>query len=250
MLVNLGSRIPVRARRWAWRLAARCARGTRVFCPVCRTSLRFFLPFGVGGRLRSNALCPSCRSLERDRLAWLHLSSSPERLTPKTRLLHVAPEQCFEPRLRELLGAAYLTADLSRQDVDRQMSVEDMPFHDQTFDAVICNHVLEHVHDDRQALREIYRVLRPGGWALLQVPLSEHAARTIEDPSVTSAAERRKRFGQHDHVRAYGRDYTERLGAAGFALELQRARDTYLDCDMAFYGLDAAETLHFCRRPR
>jgi SAM-dependent methyltransferase len=243
------SSLQKRARRLAWGVATRLVSGTAVACPICQHRLRFFLPFGVGGRWRANALCPGCQSLERDRLAWLLLRLSPDLLAPGTHLLHVAPEACFEPRLRELLGSSYVTADLLRADVDRKLSVEQLPFEDQSLDAVICNHVLEHVADDAKAMREILRVLRPRGWALLQVPLSEARVSTIEDPSVTSPEERRRRFGQHDHVRAYGRDYPTRLRDAGFLLESTKVRDVYDRRQIRHYGLDAGETLHFCRRP-
>lgn len=244
--MDLKKVLPAKARQWAWQLMERVDRGQRVQCPVCRSGLRFFLPFGVGGRVRLNALCPVCHSLERDRAAWLELSSQGW-LQTRPRLLHVAPEHCLEPRLRQMLGSRYITADLLRVDVDRQLSVEELPFEDSSFDAIICNHVLEHVHDDRKALAEIRRVLSPGGWALLQVPLDEAQRVTVEDPAITSRNERRRRFGQHDHVRAYGRDYVDRLSGAGFAPELRRVRDRHAEPERARHGLDPGETLYFCR---
>ncbi|HTV19388.1 MAG TPA: class I SAM-dependent methyltransferase [Polyangiaceae bacterium] len=216
-------------------------------CPVCASGLLSFLPFGVGGRVRLNAVCPACLSLERDRAAWLALSSR-SWLDSKPRLLHVAPEYCLEPRLRRALDSRYVTGDLLRTDVDRQLSVEELPFEDGRFDAIICNHVLEHVRDDRKALSELRRVLAPGGWALLQVPLDQTQRVTVEDPSVTSPRERRRRFGQHDHVRAYGRDYVDRLRAAGFDPELCKIQDSYAEPEIQRHGLDRSEVLHFCRR--
>jgi SAM-dependent methyltransferase len=217
-----------------------------VTCPVCETNLRFFLPFGVGGRIRSGALCPQCRSLERDRAAWLILRSPPSRLKPKMGLLHVAPERCLEPRLRESLGAGYVTGDLVRHNVDRNFSVEALPFADGAFDAVICNHVLEHVNDDRKAMRELRRVLAPGGWALLQVPLRRDLDTTLEDATVTSPRQRRIRFGQHDHVRWYGHDYVARLREAGFEPAVSRVRDGYTPAEILRYGLDPDEAVHLC----
>ena len=241
--------LPEAARRIALRVAARLGEGTRVTCPICGLSLRFFFPFGVGGRIRAHALCPGCGSLERDRAAWLHISRSPQRLGAGTRLLHIAPERALEPKLRKLLGASYLTGDLARSDVDRRVSVEALPFGDASFDAIICNHVLEHVGDDRKAMAELRRVLVPGGWALLQVPLSPDLEVTDEDPSVTSPRERKRRFGQHDHVRSYGRDYVQRLVDAGFRLELIEVRTHHDPGDIERHGLDLAEVLHFCERP-
>jgi SAM-dependent methyltransferase len=207
-----------------------------------------FLPFGVGGRIRSGALCPGCCSLERDRAAWLHLDVLQDRLKPGLRLLHVAPERSIEPRLRKRLGASYVTADLMRQDVDRVMSIEDIPFGDGEFDAVICNHVLEHVEDDRRALREVRRVLAAGGWALLQVPVFAGIIHTREDSTVTSPHERRRLYGQHDHVRAYGSDYVERLREAGFEPELISLRQRHSRDEIVRFGLDPDETLYICHR--
>jgi hypothetical protein len=229
-------------------IAARLNRGNRVVCPICEGSWRAFLPFGVGGRLRRGALCPGCGSLERDRAAWLHFQSPEERLHSGTRILHVAPERCLEPRLRRLLGPRYVTGDLLRDDVDRKLSIENLPFEDHEFDAIVCNHVLEHVLDDRRALRELHRVLVSGGWALLQVPLVEGLAQTQEDPSVSTARERRRRFGQHDHVRAYGKDYVDRLRDAGFEPELIDVKQRHTGSDIARWGLNPLETLHFCRK--
>lgn len=236
-------------RRLGWHLLAQLAGGTHVACPVCHRGLRLFFPFGIGGKLRTGALCPGCGSLERDRAAWLLLLSTPDWLDRQRRLLHIAPERCLEPRLREQLGRAYVTGDLLRSDVDWRLSVEALPFDDQSFDAIICNHVLEHVSDDRRALAELRRVLAPGGWALLQVPLDPALARTLEDPSVTSPRERRRRFGQRDHVRSYGRDYAERLREAGFGLELIEVHARHDLDEIRRYGLDPREVLHVCRKP-
>jgi SAM-dependent methyltransferase len=240
---------PERMRRLAWRLIARLDRGTSVICPVCQRGLRFFLPFGIGSKLRAGAMCPGCLSLERDRAAWLLLTSAPDWLGRPLRMLHIAPERCLESRLREPLGSAYVTGDLLRLDVDRRLSVEALPFDDQSFDAIICNHVLEHVADDRRALAELHRVLAPRGWALLQVPINRNMAVTIEDPSVTSPRERHRRFGQQDHVRWYGRDYVDRLRDAGFAPDLIEIRARYNAHEIKRYGLDPLEVLHICRKP-
>ncbi len=235
------------ARGAIWRVAARLDRGERVTCPVCQSGLQAFLPFGVGWRVRCGALCPCCRSLERDRAAWLELTVFPKYLESTNRLLHIAPERCLEPQLRQRVRSSYVTADLMRTDVDQRVSVEELPFDNHTFDAVICNHVLEHVPNDRKAMTELHRVLAPGGWALLQVPLDGEAAMTVEDPSIASPRERRRRFGQHDHVRLYGRDYVDRLRDAGFQPQLRVIRDCYAEQDIKRFGLDRRETLHFCR---
>lgn len=229
-------------------LLTRAARGEGHVCPICETELRTFLPFGVGLKLRRGALCPSCRSLERHRLLWLCVSERIERERP--RLLHVAPEPCFVPRLRTLLGERYVTLDLHATGVDVRATLEELPFAEARFDAVIANHVLEHVADDRRALAEVRRALVPGGWASLQVPIARDHAETREDPSVQSARERRRRFGQHDHVRWYGTDYPERLRAAGFEVDASSVRERFSPEAVERYGLDPDEVWYEARRPR
>ena len=177
-------------------------------CTCCGASLRQFRPYG--DPVRVNAECPVCWSLERHRLAWMYLAP---RLRPGMRLLHLAPEEALVPRLRAILGAGHLTADLA-QGADVRADFTHLPFRGGAFDVVYACHVLEHIVDDREALRETYRVLVPGGWAFLPVPI--RGAITFENSDIATPAARREAFGQHDHVRYYGADFGERLAAAGF----------------------------------
>lgn len=192
-------------------------RGEGRWCPVCERSSRKFRPFGEVRR--NDAKCPQCGALERHRLLWLYLHHRTNLFDgrPK-RVLHVAPEQWLEPRLRRRLGTGYVTADYLDPHVDERVDISRMPYRDGTFDVILCSHVLEHVPDDRLAMREIRRVLRPGGWAILLVPIT--ADRTFEDPTVTDPAERRRLFGQADHVRRYGPDYVNRLEESGFRITI------------------------------
>lgn len=222
------------------------------FCPVCERSSRRFLPAGAHGR--ADAYCPHCGSLERHRLLWRFLTDRKLLDSPSfaagsgSQLLHIAPEPCLEPRFRRNLGDNYLTADLFASGVMVQLDVADIPYPDHTFAAVYCSHVLEHVSDDRQALREFFRVLRPGGWAILLVPIT--APRTIEDPSVIDPAERLRLFGQEDHVRRYGPDYLERLTQAGFHVEkLDPADVAPPEVRRRLALTDAAGSIWFCRKP-
>jgi SAM-dependent methyltransferase len=163
-------------------------------------------------------MCWHCGSLERDRLVWLFLDRNVDLITPGMAILHVAPESALRPRLERIAGR-YVCGDLTGEFGDHRIDVTSLPFPDGTFDAVVCNHVLEHVPDDRTAMRELRRVLRCGGWGLLLVP-DVTEAHTTEDPSNTDQSERRRRFGQEDHVRKYGLDYVDRLAAAGFEPEM------------------------------
>lgn len=232
------------ARRLAARGRLALERGTARACPCCGGSFRRFLPFGVVPR--PDARCPSCGSLERHRLVWLFLSRRRKLLEGARRLLHVAPEAVLAARLREVPGLRTVSADLARA-ADLRLDVTALPFPDASFGAVLCNHVLEHVADDRGALRELRRVLRPGGWALLQVPLDPQRAETLEDDGTLDPQERTRRFGQPDHVRVYGRDYAHRLREAGFAVSEHHLAAELGPAESRRRGLDPAELLHLCR---
>jgi SAM-dependent methyltransferase len=215
--------------RHVWRRAR--GFGLQYQCPICTISLKEFLAAGerhavlveksiIGGGLRSNALCPVCRSWDRERLLYLYLTNRPHLLSRGTKLLHVAPESNVSAWLRSKSELDYATADLSMDNVDFHIDLTKMPFSELTFDAIICNHVLEHIPDDAKAMSELVRVLKPGGWAILQVPISPSLGATYEDFSITDPIERERAFGQSDHVRIYGMDYVDRLKQAGFAVEL------------------------------
>jgi ubiquinone/menaquinone biosynthesis C-methylase UbiE len=151
--------------------------------------------------------------------------------------LHVAPEYCFIKRFKALEKLDYITADLESPLADVKMDIQDMPFEDNTFDVAICNHTLEHVDDDLKAMKEFHRVLKPGGWAILNSPINENRQTTYEDPSITDPAEREKHFGQRDHVREYGLDYTDRLARAGFTIDTQEPLNELSDEEIQRYGL-------------
>lgn len=190
-------------------------RGNKVECTVCASRFRVFLPYGR--KSRSNALCPSCLSLERHRLMWLYLQRETDFFTKKARLLHIAPEHCFIDRFEKLENLDYITADIESPLAKVKMDAHDIPFENESFDMVFCNHVLEHVDDDKKVMSEIYRVLKSGGWGILQIPLFfPLPEKTIEDPSIKDPRKREELFGQDDHVRKYGLDYKDRLEAVGF----------------------------------
>jgi SAM-dependent methyltransferase len=191
--------------------------GNKVECPVCGGHFRKFLPYGHN-KVRDNVLCPKCFSLERHRLLWLFLKNKTGIFTESWRVLHIAPEQCFYKHFRKLENLQYTTADLESPIADVQIDVQSLPFDENTFDVVICNHVMEHVPDDRKAIGEIFRVLKRGGFAILQVPANYSMEETIEDPTITDPVEREKRFRQKDHYRFYGRDYLKKLEDAGFII--------------------------------
>jgi len=195
-------------------------RGSSVFCPVCRTGFRTFLPYGRINS-RPNALCPNCLSLERHRLIWVYLNEKSDFFKKQLHVLHIAPEACFINRFEKIHSDQYITADIESPLAKVKMDIHEIPFAENTFDVVLCNHVLEHVRDDIKAMNEIHRVLKPGGFSILLVPFFKPVGEvTFEDNSITDPREREKIFGQDDHVRKYGRDYTQRIERAGLkALE-------------------------------
>lgn len=182
-------------------------------CPCCGSAYSEFAPYNGPDRV-----CWWCGSLERDRLLCLFFSNRPDLLRPGMDVLHVAPERALRPRLERAAGK-YVAGDIDRAFGAERVDVTQLDFPDASFDAVVCNHVLEHVMDDRAAMRELRRVLRPSGWAILLVP-DLTSATTTEDPTMEDPAERERLFGQRDHVRSYGWDYLNRLSEAGFTPEV------------------------------
>ncbi len=184
------------------------------FCPFCQAESEF-LPFG--SNQRPGAMCPSCGSLERHRLLWIYLENKLKEKNKKIRVLHVAPEDAIANKLIGFPNIEYIKIDLFSNNVHYQMDIQDLRFQDNHFDIIICNHVLEHVHDDKLALKEFLRVLKPGGQALLQVPIFENLQETIEGNHITDEKERTRLFGQSDHLRAYGKDFINTLKGSGFS---------------------------------
>lgn len=214
-------------RRWLQRIAG-CAvpvvgifyagRGRR--CPICGCRRRKFLPYGYVTS-REDALCPRCLALERHRMIWLWLERHTDLFVSRPRLLHIAPEVSLMRHFKRLYRGTenYITADLESPLADMHFDVQQIPMADRFVDVVVCNHLLEHVEDDRRAMRELFRIMRPGGWGIMVVPEDRGRAATFEDDTVTDPAERTRIFGQYDHRRIYGRDYDDRLREAGFDVE-------------------------------
>lgn len=214
-------------------------------CPVCGRHSDAFLAFGR--KRRPDAQCPQCGSLERHRLVWRYLELCTDLFDGRARrVLHVAPETCFAPRFSRAFGDGYVTADWSRPGIMVRMDVCAMPHPEGTFDVAYCSDVLEHVIDDRRAMVEFQRVLKSGGWAVLLVPVT--VPHTVEDPGVTDPAERRRRFGQEDHVRRYGPDFADRLREAGFRVRCIRPRDFLGDDEITRIAAGDRVIFH-CTRP-
>lgn len=206
-------------------------------CPMCGARYRRFMPYGYVTS-REDALCPRCLSLERHRMIWLWLERHTNLFESRPRLLHIAPEESLMRHFRKLYGSTndYITADLESPLADEHFNVESIPMKDASFDVIICNHLLEHVDDDRKALSELYRILRPGGWGILLVPEDRSRETTFEDNSITDPKERTRLFGQYDHRRVYGRDYDDRLRDAGFEVERISFTDELNEWEQRLYA--------------
>ena len=213
--------------------------------PIDGKSFRTFLPYGYGTQ-RPNVLSPSTLSLERHRLLWLYLKNETDFFTSQKKVLHMAPEQCFLPLFKKMKNLDYTTADLYAPKVDVKADILDLPFEDNTFDLIFCNHVLEHIEDDAKAMSELYRVMKPGGMGIFQIPQEIEREKTFEDFSITSPEERAKHFGQYDHVRVYGRDYFDRLRKAGFTVKEIDYSSQLSEKEIDTYRLAKGEILPVC----
>ncbi|MCB0794660.1 MAG: methyltransferase domain-containing protein [Flavobacteriales bacterium] len=236
---------------WKIRLRNRFLRGDLVQCPICGGRFLTFLPAGVVPR--ANAICPGCGSMERTRAYWLYLNSIDRSGPQRIRLLHVAPEKALFHRFRNDARIDYVPVDkfepgYTYPQGTRDMDITALDLPDDAFDRIICSHVLEHVLDDRKAMAELFRVLKPGGWGIIQVPLDLARQVTYEDPSIVDPREREAAFGQFDHVRIYGRDYEERLKEAGFRVERVPFAQGFDQAERFRYGL-VMEDLFIAHKP-
>jgi hypothetical protein len=220
--------------------------GREYYCNICESRLRAFLKL----HRPYNLWCPVCWSLQRHRLVWIFFQNH---LLPThasrsgVKMLHIAPEPALEAKFRRLSGFDYLSADLYDPHAMLQMDICDMQLPDEQFDLIYCSHVLEHVADDLQALREFYRVLKTGGQAVILTPIT--SPQTISNPSLTDPLERERLFGQHDHVRRYGWDFIQRVELAGFRVKLIRRAELTNEEEAARLGLDLEDTIFLCEKP-
>jgi SAM-dependent methyltransferase len=236
--------------------------GDRFECPFCARRFRRRIPRGlkhgvltekrvVGGGWRRDAFCPGCSSYDRERLVYLYLKHCAEAFSKPGKVLHIAPERILEKVFRDIPGVDYTSGDLFSEVVDVKLDVTAIQFAENTFDLVLCNHVLEHVPDDLLAMKEILRVLKPGGLAILQTPISLVLEATDEELADIPREERIRRFGQEDHCRIYALDYPDRLRAAGFEVEIfdWTSQPAQFGGPQNRFALNPEEALYACRKP-
>lgn len=226
-------------------------KGNNVHCPVCDKSFSKFLSYGSDVAHRDNVLCPYDLTLERHRLMWLYLKNHSTFFTQQDlSVLHMAPEQCFLDRFKAQKNLNYLTADLVSPIADLHFDLHQIPLEDNRFDVVFCNHVMEHVQGPIQCMSELFRVMKPGGWAIMQVPQDFSRDTTYEDPSIVSEADREKHYWQKDHVRLFGKDYPTYLEKVGFETHIFDFTAHYSTAEIERFRLMKSEVLYIFKKPQ
>tara|TARA_Y100000739_G_scaffold99630_1_gene85462 strand:- start:583 stop:1347 length:765 start_codon:yes stop_codon:yes gene_type:complete len=222
-------------------------KGNQYTDPIDGKSFRKFIPYGYN-RVRKNALSPSTYSLERHRMLWLYLKNETNVFSKKIKLLHFAPEAAFHEIFKKSNNISYDTIDLNSPLAKIKADICNLPLEDNTYDFILCNHVLEHINDDIKAMSELYRVLKKGGIGIFQIPIDINRDKTFEDSSIKDPKERNKVFGQYDHVRIYGMDYYDRLRSVGFSVEQIKYADNLTKDEIKKYCLNSNEIIPVCKK--
>ncbi len=218
--------------------------GKNLYCPCCEHHFRKFFPHGK--YFRSTAMCPNCGSLERHRLLLLYLYFKTNFFSEKTRALHFSPSYALEKRFKKMPNLEYITTDLKNPRAMVKMDITDIKFEDNSFDVILCYHILEHVKDDIIAMKELFRVLIPDGWAIIQVPINFNLKTTFEDPNIVLPKEREHYYGHRNHVRQYGLDYIEKLKSIGFNVRIDEFGSKLDDVSRKKFGLNEDEKIFYC----
>lgn len=243
-------------------------KGNKYYCPYCKHSFRKMLSDGealevnskyqiIGSGYRDNCTCPRCFAKDRDRLIHLYLEKKTDVFISPHHILHIAPEEWLKKLFLSLPNIEYVSGVKGVKNMGfyydpktLELDLTDIKMSDESFDTIICSHVLEHIPDDKKAMSEIYRVLKPGGWAILQVPHSPILEDTFEDANIIFPKERVKSFGQFDHVRIYGKDYKNRLEKAGFHVEIFNPNnEEWGKSYVEKYALNQKENLFIAHKP-
>jgi len=232
--------------------------GNKFYCPNCDTSFKKMLPCGInqkilneleviGSGFRRNCLCPRCNSIDRERLIYLYLKEKTNVFTENITMLHVAPRNSLKKIFKKHKNIKYIAGDKYElgynytKDVIR-IDLTSLKFDDEFYDVIVCNHVLEHIEDDLKALKEIHRVLKKDGFAILQVPISTKLEKTLEGIA-QNEEERLLQYGQKDHFRIYAKDYFLKLESCNFVVNKINPNDSELNFDTQKYALNPQEDL-------
>ncbi len=218
-----------------------------VKCVICGGRFSGFLPFGVESR--PNAQCPRCGSLERHRLLWLYLKKKTNFFKDRLKVFEVAPIHFLQEEFKKLPNIEYVSADISSSLAMKRIDITSIPIPSGKFDCIICYHVLEHIPDDKKAMRELFRILKPGGWAIIQSPIDWKLQKTVEGKIAMYKIKGVSNFWQHDHVRIYGRDYKNKLEKAGFFVNIDRFMGESDKNLLKRYGLFKNQGICYCTKP-
>lgn len=216
-------------------------------CPICNHKMPIFVAGGV--KYRPNAMCPVCNSLERHRFLYFFIKNKCN-IKNNMKILHFAPEKAFYDIFENLNNIEYYTADIEKSPYVKQiMDIQDIPFEDNFFDLIICNHVLEHVSDDKKAMKELYRTVKSNSTngVIVMVPIDFKLSETLENDEYNTPELRKKYFGQHDHVRMYGMDVSDRLRSVGFNVEIFDYT-TNLVKNPRKYGFNKEDVIFYCTK--
>ncbi len=227
------------------RLVSLLSAGSSFECPICKGRFRELWPWG---RTKDLVQCPGCASQDRERAIYLFLKKRTDVFRDNLKVLHLAPEWSLSRVLKGLSNLDYVSADIAKPFAMEKIDIAHIPHSDCSFHVIICCHVLEHIPDDRKAMSEMYRVLRPGGWALTTVPIRDDDT-TYEDPAIASREDRLKAFGEASHVRWYGRDFKDRLEHVGFFVDLFQFGEVFSDHEARIHALITRDDIYVCSKP-
>jgi SAM-dependent methyltransferase len=223
--------------------------GNNVVCSCCKSTFREFAPFG--DNRRKNAWCPKCESLERHRLLWMYFENKTNLYKEPLKVLHVAPETVFFHLFKKQKNIDYHPGDIYNNLYPAGTEYFDLLNHnlpDNSFDVIICNHVFQYIEDDKKAMQNIYKLMKKGGWGIMQVPINTSRTTTYEDSSITDPLERLKAFGLKEHVRYYSYDYADRLRAAGFNVTVDDYTKEFTDQEIYKYGFWKGDAVYYCTK--
>jgi len=220
--------------------------GNKFYCNICDRHYRKF--FSAGENRRANARCPGCGSFERHRLMMYFLEEKTNIFSDNLSVLDIAPLKTFHKLFSKMKNIRYTSIDLEFPYVTLKADLTELPFQDETFDCILCYHVLEHIEDDIKALSEMYRILKKDGWAIIQSPFDKTSEQSLEQNDVITPVDRKKIYGQDDHVRIYGRDFIKRIESTGFVVNEDDFINKFNDSEIIRFGLDREEIINFCTK--
>ncbi len=218
--------------------------GDRYYCPCCERSFRRFLPHGY----RNSAMCPICGSLERHRLMVLYLKFKTDFFFKKTKVLHFSPHSTLQRRFLKTANLEYISVDLESNKVMYKMDITNLLFKDNSFDCILCYHILEHIKNDNLALKELFRILKPKGWAIIQTVVNPKFEKTFEDSTIISPKMREQFYGHKNHFRIYGRDYKDKLENVGFKVKIDKFAFKFDFNKVKKFGISRNEAIIYCTK--